>query len=230
MTAMNNNRKRSLAFETLGDRCAPSTILVGSAIVPPNAESEIEIMALSAPGDPLIRTLNMRAQLGDGRGPGSEPVFKNVSYEDTIWTDSEVQILGGVIEDEPQFVQSTILLMNPEESSLQAQGLLAHLVIDTHGFTRGTFELRLADTIFGDSDFGANSADVVNGTIKIASAGDANLDGKFDSSDLVKVLTIGEYEDGVPANSTWTEGDWNGDREFNSSDFVYALQNGSYER
>ena len=41
--------------------------------------------------------------------------------------------------------------------------------------------------------------------------GDANLDGKFNSNDLVNALATGAYEDDVPRNSGWSEGDWDGD-------------------
>jgi sugar lactone lactonase YvrE len=58
--------------------------------------------------------------------------------------------------------------------------------------------------------------------------GDANLDGDFDSSDLLRVLQRGHYEDGVPANSGWRDGDWNCDREFSTADLVVTLQHGNY--
>jgi hypothetical protein len=60
------------------------------------------------------------------------------------------------------------------------------------------------------------------------STGDANLDGLFDSSDLVQIFQIGEYEDATSGNSSWAEGDWNCDGEFDSSDLVAAFQEGSY--
>ncbi|MCA9215981.1 MAG: SUMF1/EgtB/PvdO family nonheme iron enzyme [Planctomycetales bacterium] len=59
--------------------------------------------------------------------------------------------------------------------------------------------------------------------------GDANLDGQFNSSDIVHVSTINEYEDGIEANSTWATGDWDGDGEFSSGDFVYAFMHDGYE-
>jgi hypothetical protein len=59
--------------------------------------------------------------------------------------------------------------------------------------------------------------------------GDANLDGRFDSADLVQVFAAGQYEDSITGNSTWATGDWNGDGEFNSSDLVTAFQWGGYE-
>jgi hypothetical protein len=57
--------------------------------------------------------------------------------------------------------------------------------------------------------------------------GDADLNGEFNSSDLVAVFTVGKYETGQPA--TWTEGDWDGNKTFSSSDFVAAFTHGGYE-
>jgi uncharacterized membrane protein len=59
--------------------------------------------------------------------------------------------------------------------------------------------------------------------------GDANLDGEFNSGDLVQVFQAGEYDDQVAANSTWSEGDWDGNREFDSGDLVLAFQRGGFE-
>ena len=64
-------------------------------------------------------------------------------------------------------------------------------------------------------DSGASQLDLIHlvknelGT----SFGDANLDGRFTSSDLVSVFTGGQYEDGIMGNSDWATGDWNGDGE-----------------
>ena len=58
--------------------------------------------------------------------------------------------------------------------------------------------------------------------------GDANLDGVFNSTDLVQVFQFGDYEDEVPGNSTWSEGDWDCDGDFGTSDLVLAFQAGGY--
>ncbi len=58
--------------------------------------------------------------------------------------------------------------------------------------------------------------------------GDANLDGVFDSGDLVQSFQAGEYEDLVAGNSSWSEGDWDCDGDFGSSDLVLAFQAGGY--
>ena len=60
--------------------------------------------------------------------------------------------------------------------------------------------------------------------------GDANLDGRFDTGDLVAVFQRGQYEDSTVGNSWWSDGDWNGDREFNSADFIVAFQGGGFEQ
>lgn len=62
------------------------------------------------------------------------------------------------------------------------------------------------------------------------SFGDSNLDGVFDSGDLVQVFQAGEYEDGIAGNSGWAEGDFGGDGEFSSDDLVLAFQTGAYEK
>ena len=58
--------------------------------------------------------------------------------------------------------------------------------------------------------------------------GDSNLDGYFDSADLVQIFQRGEYEDDVPNNSIWEDGDWNGDGDFTTSDLTKAFQVGTY--
>ena len=59
--------------------------------------------------------------------------------------------------------------------------------------------------------------------------GDANLDGEFNSADLIQVLQAGLYESSETGLATWGSGDWNADRDFNSTDLIVALQSGGYE-
>ena len=59
--------------------------------------------------------------------------------------------------------------------------------------------------------------------------GDTNLDGAFNSNDLIAIFAAGEYEDGLTQNSTWSTGDWNGDREVDSGDIIAAFSDGGYE-
>jgi hypothetical protein len=60
--------------------------------------------------------------------------------------------------------------------------------------------------------------------------GDTNLDGQFNSADIIQAFQFGGYEDRMPLNTNWSGGDWNGDGDFNSADFVIAFQSGGYEQ
>ena len=57
--------------------------------------------------------------------------------------------------------------------------------------------------------------------------GDADLDGEFNSNDLIEIFVAGKYEKNIPA--VWSEGDWNADATFSSSDLIVALSDGGYE-
>ncbi len=57
--------------------------------------------------------------------------------------------------------------------------------------------------------------------------GDVNLDGIFDSSDLIQLFQQVAYESGELA--LWTQGDWNGDCKFDSGDLLVAFQAGCYQ-
>jgi hypothetical protein len=77
---------------------------------------------------------------------------------------------------------------------------------------------------FGDSNLDGE----FNSSELVAVFGDVNGDGRFDSSDLIQVYQAGEYEDAIFGNSTFEEGDWNDDGEFDSSDLVLAFKDGYY--
>jgi hypothetical protein len=57
--------------------------------------------------------------------------------------------------------------------------------------------------------------------------GDANLNGEFNSGDLVIVFTAGKYETGQAAG--WSDGDWDGNLTFGSGDLVVAFADGGFE-
>jgi hypothetical protein len=79
------------------------------------------------------------------------------------------------------------------------------------------------DALVDGGDIGVWVTDLYNSWI-----GDANLDGEFNSGDLVDVLASGTYE--MDVDSVWTTGDFNGDGRTNSSDLVAALAGGGYEQ
>ena len=90
---------------------------------------------------------------------------------------------------------------------------------------------RFTVAFFSGRNFPEGNAYLDNLNIEILTKdwlGDANLDGEFNSGDLVDVFTANLYETGSIA--AWSQGDWNGDRVFNSGDFVAAFQGGGYEQ
>ena len=81
-----------------------------------------------------------------------------------------------------------------------------------------------------DGVVGPNDFDVLLKNILQVWRGDSNLDGEFNSSDLVDVFKAGEYDDALRDNSGWADGDWDGDGDFLSGDLVVAFQEGGYEQ
>lgn len=80
----------------------------------------------------------------------------------------------------------------------------------------------------GDQIVDAVDRDILVQDVLQTNYGDTNLDGIFNSRDLVNVFIPGEYEDDIQGNSTWVEGDWNGDGDFGTRDLVLAFMSGKY--
>ena len=82
-----------------------------------------------------------------------------------------------------------------------------------------------------NKDARVNTKDIHSWVTDLANTwiGDSNLDGLFNSSDLIAAFSTGEYEDAVAQNSTWSSGDWDGNGEFDSNDLIAALAEGGYE-
>jgi hypothetical protein len=58
------------------------------------------------------------------------------------------------------------------------------------------------------------------------SLGDTDLNGVFDSTDLVQAFVYGRYESALPA--TWISGDRDCDGRFTSRDLIWAFRSGGY--
>jgi hypothetical protein len=89
------------------------------------------------------------------------------------------------------------------------------------GTNLGAYDLN-SDAAVNEADVRVWIRDLFNSWV-----GDADLNGEFNSSDLVAVLASGTYEADVP--SVWSTGDFNGDGRTNSGDLVAALADGGYE-
>lgn len=151
---------------------------------------------------------------------------------------------SGWIQGENEIV---LAVRNPFEENAPAGGFAFRLDFfgssepgdfDGNGIVDATDIDLLIAAIRGDQSpaFDLNSDGAVNGAdldVMVRDVvgtwyGDANLDGEFNSSDLVTVFSAGKYESFVDAS--WAEGDWNGDQVFNSGDLVTAFSDGGYEQ
>ncbi len=70
--------------------------------------------------------------------------------------------------------------------------------------------------------------DVLVVDILAAGPGDTDLDGVFNSRDLIRVFQAGKYERPDAGRVGWAEGDWNCDGRFDSKDLLRAFQSGGY--
>ncbi|MFC1757754.1 hypothetical protein ACFL2H_03170 [Planctomycetota bacterium] len=105
--------------------------------------------------------------------------------------------------------------------------------IDDIDALTGAIQMGISDSRFDVNEDGVvNSSDRVFWIETVARTyfGDSNLDGEFNSSDLVDVFQANEYEDGIALNSTWHTGDWNGDGDFSTADLVVAFQSRAFEQ
>lgn len=86
-----------------------------------------------------------------------------------------------------------------------------------------------------DPQFDLNADTLVNDTdrnmwvkeLKRTWFGDANLDGLFNTGDLVAVFQGTKFE--LPEDAGWELGDWNGDGRFTTGDLVTAFQDRGFE-
>ena len=60
------------------------------------------------------------------------------------------------------------------------------------------------------------------------SIGDSDLNGVFDSNDLVQAFTSNLYEQGRHDDAKWSNGDWNCDGRIDSNDIITAFQRGHF--
>ena len=93
-----------------------------------------------------------------------------------------------------------------------------------------------ANTQTDDARFDLNSDELVDAEdlriwvkdLKGTWFGDANLDGEFNTTDLIDVFQASKYE--VDAQAGWSEGDWTGDQRFDTADLIAAFQDNGFEQ
>ena len=73
---------------------------------------------------------SLEAQLGDGSGPGLEPVFESVDFGGGIWTAFPSTATGGRVAGMEQFAQSSVVF-NRSGEAVPPDGLIATLYVNT---------------------------------------------------------------------------------------------------
>jgi len=114
------------------------------------------------------------------------------------------------------------IVPEPSPGDFNGDGLLDAVDID-----RLSMEIRTAG---GDLAFDLNDDVLVNAEdrrlwvkeLRNTYFGDTDLDGAFNSSDMIQVFVKGKYETGEVAG--WVEGDWDGNGFFDSSDMITAFR------
>ena len=124
----------------------------------------------------------------------------------TVWVENEVQMIGDMDLNESLDVSDIDRL---------CRAVRSHEINDRFDINR--------DRRVDEADVTALVESVFKSTV-----GDVNLDGVFDSTDLLTLFQKGQYEDGVAGNSDWSSGDWNCDGEVSAADLVFAFKSGNY--
>ncbi len=151
-----------------------------------------------------------------------------IADQHEVWFDGFASLAG-------QYVSGTLSRWTLRGLSNIVGDFSANEVLDTEDIDLLTDAIRAGtDEAFFDLN-GDSSVDLQDQTvwvhdIKKTFFGDADLNGLFNSQDLVNVFTAGLFEDEVARNSTWATGDWDGDGDFTTSDIVLAFEDGGYER
>lgn len=124
----------------------------------------------------------------------------------------------------PNLLDNSAVFVSPSPETFLIDGLFA--IVDLPGEYQLSLNAQESGIV---GELGEPLAEGFSRTwIDSRQPGDANLDGVFNSSDLVQVFTYGEYEDEVIGNSSWESGDWNGDGDFGTGDLVAAFTTGNY--
>jgi hypothetical protein len=152
------------------------SILAGSALAQPvinvgthelEANTPDQLIRIYVSGGDAVEALNFSAQIADGgsAGGGTDdgPTFTGLDLlGGSIFSPNNMGQFGDSLH--PQLaIASTIT----SSGTVEANGLLATLTVDTTGVWPGTYALKLSDTLNGTTDFGDINPTITNGTIQV---------------------------------------------------------------
>jgi len=126
---------------------AAAATVVDAGVTQLTADSAVpQPVAISAQGDGELTGFNLRAQIGDGLGPGDEPLFDAVDFSGGIWEAHPYQTFGGPVGTLLQLAQASVVFDAPGDSVVPGTtSLVATPSVTTSGITEGVFDLNLSD-------------------------------------------------------------------------------------
>ena len=139
---------------------------------------------------------------------------------------------GGLRSDSLLVYDNFVIELQPDDPGIMGDydnnGVLdtGDLVLQADAMVSGAHPVEFDLTGNGKVDFEDRQHWVEE--LKGTWIGDADLDGEFNTTDLVGLFQLGKFEKNEIAR--WGEGDFDGDTRFNTSDFVVAFQDGGFER
>lgn len=212
----------------MADASASPVISVQTHCLAP--EMSAQAIAITVQGADMVTGFNLLAQIGDGMGANPEPVFDAVDFTGGMWDVHANTIMGqGVIDGYEQYAQASVIF-SEVGAEVVASGVAVILLVDTTGFSGGSFDLMLSATDIGkDSDFvvsggGSLAPSITNGTIIISQrlvSGDADGDGDVNGSDV----DIFMRQLGMADPNGTLAADFNNDGRVNLKDFIILRDN-----
>jgi len=177
----------------------PALVLdVGHHIVEPDATGQrfsIEVRSTNLLHDPQVNSFTLKAQIGDS---GFGPVFSAVDFSGGMWEALPHAENGGPVPGDAQLASGQSTFTHHLEAL--ANGTVVNLEVDSTGVPYGSFELRLAGTRIGSSEFRDGGGAlvplvIINGTLQVRSiwqnpehVGDVNDDGYVSPLDLLIII------------------------------------------
>jgi hypothetical protein len=147
-----------------GPSLAAPIITVGSHDLLPNTPGQMVQIYVS--GGDAVEGLNLYAQVGDG-GPAEGGTIVGPSITADILSGTIFAANNSGADSTGSSAQLAVSNTLTASDTVDADGLLATLTLDTTGFFSGSWGLFLSDTLNGPTDFAGIEADIFDGSITI---------------------------------------------------------------
>ncbi len=217
------------------------TDISGSLSSLPNSVFRLEFFSNSKPhptgfggGEQWVGFLNVTTDASGNaaftfRSPTAVSVARTVAATATLLVDLDDDPKTPLIPlDTSEFSRAVVATGDVKLGDLDGSGTVDARDIDvlSDAIRRGASEARF--DLNGSGKVDADDRRFLIEDVLRTTAGDANLDGLFDSADLVAIFQSGQYEDAIFGNAGWETGDWDGDGDFLTSDLIAGFQTGRY--